>query len=359
MEVEMSFWRRTWVLILAIILLAGSVFGLLLSVVPHSEAAKEPHLKVELYVIPEVLTGAYKIYGGQNSNVWVARALITNTGDVPVKDLNISYKITNYSDWTNAENYAEIVPGETVRDYCWPDFRAEDMQKINTKTAAEVTMQYSYAGMTQPKQDMGQFYFLGKNDFVWTFMNPDDIVDWNFADSYDNATLLPAYVTTNDPTIQEAAKALTAGISTDTDDDTLNAIASIWGGLQAYGMQYVSEPNTFWTAEFGQHIQFPVETLNNRGGNCVDLSLLFSSLAEAVGIKTYLVLSEGHCQVAFELPESGDIYPLEETEVGIAGVTAAMAVSDASDWMNQQIDQGTFFPIDVREQWQNGVVPSW
>ncbi len=355
----MSFWRRNWVLVLAIILLAGSVFGILISVVPHSEAAKEPHLKVELYVIPEVLTGAYKIYGGQNSNVWVARTLITNTGDVPVKDLSISYKINNYSDWTNAESYPEIVPGETVRDYCWPDFRAADMQAINTKTAAEVTMQYTYDGMSQPKQDMGQFYFLGKNDFVWTFKNPDDIVDWNFEDSYDNADLLPSFVTTNDPTIQEAAKAMTAGLFTASDADTQAAIERIWNGLQGYGMQYVSEPSTFWTSSNGQYIQFPAETLNNRGGNCVDLSLLFASLAEAVDIKTYLCLSEGHCQVAFEMPESGDIFALEETEVGTPGVTAAMAVSDASDWISQQIDQGTFFDVDVREQWQNGVVPSW
>ncbi len=355
----MSFWRKTWVLILAIILLLGSVFGLLLSVIPRSEKAKQPHLKVELTVIPEVLTGAYKIYGGENSNVWVARTLITNTGDVPVRDLSISYKIANYCDWTNAEDYPLIVPGETVRDYCWPNFRMEDMQKINTKTAAEVTMQYDYQGLSEPKQDMGQFYLLGKNDFVWTFMDPEDIVDLNFADSYDNAALLPAYVTTNDPVIQEAAKAFTAGISTDTDDETLNAIASIWTGLQGYGMRYVSEPDTFWTAEFGQHIQFPVETLNNRGGNCVDLSLLFSALAEAVGIKTYLVLTDGHCQVAFELPESGDSYPLEETAVGTAGVTAAMAVNSAIDWIDQQIGQGTFFYIDVHDQWQSGVVPSW
>ncbi len=355
----MIFWRRTWVLILAILFLIVSVFGILLSVIPHSEAAKEPHLKVELYVIPEVLTGAYKIYGGDNANVWVARTIITNTGDVPVRDLNVSYKIANYVDWTNAENYPEVVPGQTVRDYCWPDFRTEDMQKINMKTAAEVTMQYSYEGLSQPKQEMGQFAFLGKNDFVWTFMNAEDIVDWNFADSYDNANLLPAYVTTSNPVIQETAKAFTAGISTDSDDGTLDAMASIWAGLQGYGMQYVSEPSTFWTTQAGQYIQFPHETLNNRGGNCVDLSLLFASLAEAVGIKTYLALSEGHCQVAFELPESGDIYPLEETEVGIAGVTAAMAADDASNWISEQIDQGTFFSVDVREQWGNGVVPSW
>ncbi len=355
----MGYWRRTWVLILAIILMIVSVFGLLLSVIPHSEAAKEPRLKVELYVIPEVLTGAYKIYGGDNANVWVARTIITNTGDVPVKDLSVSYKIANYVDWTNAETYPEIVPGETVRDYCWPDFRSEDMQKINTKTAAEVTMQYSYEGLSQPRQEMGQFAFLGKNDFVWTFMNPADIVDWNFEDSFDNANLLPAYVTTNDPTIQETAKTLTAGLFTASDEETLAAIERLWNGLQAYGMQYVTEPTTFWTDSNGQYIQFPAQTLNNRGGNCVDLSLLFASLAEAVGIKTYLALSEGHCQVAFELPESGDIYPLEETEVGTPGVSAAMAVDDAANWIAEQIDQGTFFSVDVREQWGNGVVPSW
>ncbi len=51
---------------------------------------------------------------------------------------------------------------------------------------------------------------------------------------------------------------------------------------------YLSDPTG---VEF---IQSPQETIQIGGGDCEDLSILFNSLLENVGIKTYLVLSETH-----------------------------------------------------------------
>lgn len=43
-----------------------------------------------------------------------------------------------------------------------------------------------------------------------------------------------------------------------------------------------------------EYIQSPLETINYKGGDCEDLSILLNSLLENIGIKTYLVLTEDH-----------------------------------------------------------------
>ncbi|MHB8780679.1 MAG: hypothetical protein ACYC55_04750 [Candidatus Geothermincolia bacterium] len=349
--------RKYLLFILVLLMLAGSAAGLVLSLTPvKAVPVSEAQLQIDLYVRPEVVTSAYKIYGGQNQSMWLAKTIIKNTGTVPVKDFRISYGIDKYcEDSTSSEIYAEIVPGQTVRDYCWPNFDPDEMAGINTKINAELKMRYEYAGLDGSRERTGKFAFLGKNDFIWTFLDDDDVV--TFEDDYENALLLPVFVTLNHPDVQSAAKILTGGLSTGNDEEAFEALLRIWEGLQYAGLQYVSEPTTFWSADFGQHIQFPSETLNNLGGNCVDLSVLFCSMLEAVGIKTYLLMSSGHCQFAIELPESGDILPVEETL--IAGADLWSAIDSALAWAEEQQDNGTFFMVDIRSQWANEVVPAW
>jgi hypothetical protein len=51
---------------------------------------------------------------------------------------------------------------------------------------------------------------------------------------------------------------------------------------------YIADP------EDGESIQSPSETLDVRGGDCEDLTILACSLLENIGIRTYLVLTESH-----------------------------------------------------------------
>ena len=51
---------------------------------------------------------------------------------------------------------------------------------------------------------------------------------------------------------------------------------------------YYSDPRS------GEFIQSPSETMNIKGGDCEDLTILLISLLENLGIKTYLVLTEDH-----------------------------------------------------------------
>lgn len=342
---------------LCLLLVAAGAVGLALSLQGGKEPQGNPQVAVDIYVKPEIITAAYKAYGGDYSSMWVAKCIIKNTGDVPVENFQIEYEVGGYCASTSIEDYPIILPGQTVRDYCWPNFNPEQMATINNETPAELIVRYEYDGLERPKETSQKFAFLGKNDFTWTSLPDEDCLTW--ADENDNARMLAAFVTRNEPATQQLAKTLTGGVYTGTDEGAWEAIELIYNGLRDADYNYVSEAVSFWTSDFGQHVQYPKETIQYNGGNCVDLSLLFSAMLEAVGIRTFLTVSQGHVQFIAMLPESGQWIPVEETLVDADDSTLDDAIDSAYQWYEEQSSQGTFLIVDVEDAWSNGMVPSW
>lgn len=283
---------RMWLLVgVCAFVCAGSLIGLVVALSgPDESSPSTTNLSVDVIVVPEVMTAVHKVYAGQ-------------------------------------EDYPVILPGQTVNDYRYPTFDAEQMKGIETETQAELNVNYTYDGSTGPKGTSELFAFLGHNDWVRTYLPEEDRL--TFADGLDNAEMLAAFVTKDDADVERLAKKLTGGIFTATDD----------GAWQA--------------------VQFPAETITNESGNCVDLSVLFASLLEAVGVKTTLCLSSGHCQVGITLPESGDFYVIEATAVDDPSIDLNQSVNIGYDKYNEQTGQSTWVQIGVEDEWANGMVPSW
>ena len=65
-----------------------------------------------------------------------------------------------------------------------------------------------------------------------------------------------------------------------------------------------------------QRIYYPTETINDKSGVCVDLSLAIASALQSAGFHTMIILPPGHCQVAVEImPDSGEYILIECTVV--------------------------------------------
>ena len=67
-------------------------------------------------------------------------------------------------------------------------------------------------------------------------------------------------------------------------------------------MRYVNRPFSFGTDEHvsTQRILSPKQTLLENSGNCIDLTVLFASCLEAVGIKPFVVLVPQHAFVGWK-----------------------------------------------------------
>ncbi|WP_400232030.1 hypothetical protein [Methanomethylophilus alvi] len=92
-------------------------------------------------------------------------------------------------------------------------------------------------------------------------------------------------------------------------------------------MRYVSDTFTFnKSSECYQHVRAPDKVLENRSGNCLELSILYASIMEAMGLETIIAFPPGHAIVgvvfATDIYETGaesepdDKLPIVEIDVG-------------------------------------------
>lgn len=327
-------------------------------------------LDVKLITRNELVTAAYKVYGDDNQDMWAAKTLIKNTGNMPVYDFKISYKVGELTDWTSGQDYPVIAPGQTVRDYCWPTLDPARVNAITTKTPVELVMKYEYRGLKEPAEDYKKIFLLGRNDFVFSSIPEKDRV--TFADNFDNYRFIAAFITPNEETTKSFANMIGAGLETRaSDDDAYQAFERAFDTLRAHGVKYIMEPDAFWAGSAAQYVQYPKETIDRKSGTCLDLAITMSALMEAIGVKSYVALIPGHAIPLIEMPESGDVYAIESTfldkdyaltkhgDVVSANVTAGECITLASQEIKQAQDKGEIVMINPSYWWKAGVMPSW
>ncbi len=360
-------------LVVVLVVLTGASAVLFLLSVTATGTGYDPakvRLDVKLLSRNEILTCAYKTYGDDSQNMWVAKTIIKNTGKMPVYDFKISYKVGDFTDWTSGEEYPEIRPGQTVRDYCWPTLDEQRVKAITTKTPVELVMKYDYRGLSKPVEDYQKIFMLGRNDFVFTSLADEDCV--TFADKYDNYRFVAAFITPNEETTKSYANSIGSGLETRvSDSDALEAFKRAFDTLRGIGVKYIMEPEAFWAGSAAQYVQYPEETIERKSGTCLDLSITMSALMEAIGVKSYVALIPGHAIPLVEMPESGDVYAMESTfldkeyaltkhgDAVSPDVTADECISLAKDEINQAEDEGQIVMIDPGYWWDAGVMPTW
>lgn len=79
-------------------------------------------------------------------------------------------------------------------------------------------------------------------------------------------------------------------------NEVVRQVAAIFATLHEEGIVYRSMPVGY--EQVGQRITLPEQVVSGKLGNCVELSLLFASLLEAVGINSGIILENGHAYIA-------------------------------------------------------------
>ena len=125
--------------------------------------------------------------------------------------------------------------------------------------------------------------------------------------------LLAAFVTPNHPEVTRIVAEAAVLLGQWTGSPSLNAYqsndpsrvlmqaAAIYGVLQKKNIVYAVAPASF--ERVGQRIRLCDAVLNQRMGTCMDLSLLYASCLEAIGLHPILVLQPGHIFTAFWLED--------------------------------------------------------
>lgn len=69
-------------------------------------------------------------------------------------------------------------------------------------------------------------------------------------------------------------------------------VAAVYGALHDCGIIYRQAPASFF--DIGQRITMPDQVLETKLGNCIELTLLFASVLESIGINCVIIIEKGH-----------------------------------------------------------------
>jgi len=131
---------------------------------------------------------------------------------------------------------------------------------------------------------------------------------------------------------------------------------AVYNVLQNLGITYVSTKTAF-TSAFAQRVRLPVQTLSDKGGNCIETTLLFDAIFEAIGFRTRFVFVTGHVFLAVEeWPGSQTVLPLETTLIGVGSYDKAREIG-LQTYKGAKGDQ-EYLEFDVREVRDRGLTPT-
>ncbi len=344
--------------------------GLLTYSLPRKPATGYCELDLSLRCKPRLMAATYKVYGNPDiseGSMWVAKAVFKNTGECNIRNLKVSYKLGEYSDWSIPNTYSLIVPGGCVVDLYYPVISSKITQLL-TRTPVDVQIKYSYQdeeGNEYEDVSGERIEILGVNQIEFCNLTMEERTG-TWAEYFSNSPLLAAWVTHLDPPVKALAgmvSQLAGGVPTALDPESAIKFCRALYELEvANGMVYQTPSGFLQEYAPGQDIKYPRDTLRDKSGTCVDLAILYASVCEAVGLETILVTIPGHCFPVVILP-GGGLLPVECTAIsGVAvgepqvrALSFDKAVELASKEL-QNLQMGMYYLVNVEEMWQQGVV---
>jgi len=222
-------------------------------------------------------------------------ATIMNRENGDIQDVTVSFFVKQYMDQPKpCATFPTLGQGRSVQVPLYAILSEQVLRLTeSTKVSSDVIVDYSFLGSRRQARFNETLRINHRNAMTW-----------------DDDRSVAAFVSAKDPAVLRYSK-FTAGLIRETGtaveiDQNLRFAMGLFEGLRVYGLNYVVDPTTPYkelSANKGalDYLQYPYQTLVYRGGDCDDLSILFTSILESVGIKTAFITIPGHIYMAFAL----------------------------------------------------------
>jgi len=344
--------------------------GLLAYSLPKKPATGYCELDLSLRSKPRLMPATYKVYGNpdiSNGSMWVTKAIFKNTGESNIRNLKVSYKLGEYSDWSIPKTYSLIVPGGYVVDLYYPVISSKVTQLL-TRTPVDVRIKYDYRdeeGNEYEDISGERIEILGINQIEFCNLTKEEVTG-TWAEYFSNSPLLAAWVTHLDPPVKTLAgmvSRLAGGVPTKIDQKSAIKFCRTLYDLEvANGLAYQTPSGFLVEYLLGQDVKYPRDVLRDKSGTCVDLAVLYASVCQTVGLETILVLVPGHCFPVIVLP-NGELLPVECTAISGAAVGQSQVGAFSFDkavefgYENlQKLQMGKYYIVNVQQMHQKGLV---
>ncbi len=128
---------------------------------------------------------------------------------------------------------------------------------------------------------------------------PVKLHDANAMDWAD-ASSIGSFVTYRNSTVDMFARQSVTAIDKTGFNDQFESAVAIFTTLKTYGITYVKDPIPSGDARILDKVQYPLETLEKKSGDCDDSSVLIASLLSAVGIDVAFISYPDHVLIMFD-----------------------------------------------------------
>ncbi len=286
---------------------------------------------------------------------------LTNLEPTEIEDVQATFYLRQFMDAPFPCPTEESIRGKATFTIDLYAVFSNDVMAITEedKAIGEIAVTYTMDGERYKVVETIPVSFANRNALTW-----------------DDDRKAAAFVTPRDDVIISYARHVNRAIKDRGSQALSPSVLSALGqytALSLYGLEYVIDPSSSYIelSDAGgaeDYVQFPVQTLERRGGDCDDLTVLYSSLLESMGIETAFITVPGHIFPAFNtgIPANDvSIYfnsvddvifhgdeiwiPVEMTDRN-AGFLDAWAIAARSWKEHNQNGNAAIFP--VQEAWK-------
>jgi hypothetical protein len=222
----------------------------------------------------------------------VGEVTIRNTEKGAIRKLRVNFCVNQYMEGPKESAAVdEVKQGESVAVPLFGLFTDKVLQVTEaTKVAATIVISYELAGREVTLSRTETLRLYDRNALTW-----------------DDDRKAAAFVTAKDPGILKLAKGV-AGLVREHPNQSLDLNfrigLALFESLRLCGVNYVVDPQSPYssrTTAAVDFLQFPIQTLGYKGGDCDDLSICYSAMLESIGIETAFITVPGHIYAAFSL----------------------------------------------------------
>jgi hypothetical protein len=321
-----------------------------------------------------IMTFAYKVYGNPKMEYgrhYLSKITFKNSGERPITDFSISYKLQDYIPWTDPDTMPDIPAGFSFAKLYYPRLPA-DVTKLHTATtcALQVKVRWKEDGLQHEQNFKHDVLMRGVNELTYCDLPASEVESW--FDAFDTSDFAVSMVTPNDPVVAAYAAQISkmaggtiAGVGGGA-KEIVRLCSVVYDYMCRTGLRYTGDngvPSSFDDVKtLSQVVRLPRDVILNNNGLCIELAILWASILQHLSVDAALVMVPGHCYVIAYSTSQGipvdDGYPIECTSITPQAVGKDQPVSFwdsnkmAVEETKQHIEDGRFelLPVAVYEQ---------
>jgi len=246
----------------------------------------------------------------------VGKATLTNTEKNALTDVEISFFQAGYMDSpTVSETLPVLGEGESLEVPLFASYNQEVFKTEGvTPLTGEIIATYKSRGRAAEQRHSVSYDLYDKTAITW-----------------DDNRKVGAFITPADSALRNYSSFVRQAVKDETLDmynQQLQFAVQMYAALAEIGCLYQVDPTSPFTqaqenTQLVDSVSLPRDTLKRITGDCDDLTVLFCSLLETVGIETGFITVPGHIYAAFNTNAEGaeyrEIHPDRSTTLVIDG----------------------------------------